>query len=686
MKPVADLTESEAQEELAQLAESIAAADRAYHERDAPDLTDADYDALRRRNAEIEARFPNLVRADSPSKRVGGAPSGGFAKVRHQVPMLSLGNAFTPEDFSEFCDRARRFLGLKDALAFVAEPKIDGLSISLTYEDGVFVRGATRGDGSEGEDVTANLRTMDAVPNRLHGNAPARIEIRGEVFMTKADFLALNAAQEAAGGKIFANPRNAAAGSLRQLDSRITAGRRLSLFAYAMGQASARVAATHWGYLERLKAWGFTVNPLSQLLATEGDAASFQARIGAERAGLAYDIDGVVYKIDDLTLQERLGYVGREPRWAIAWKFPAERATTLLLDIGIQVGRTGALTPVAQLQPVNVGGVLVTRATLHNEDEIKRKDVRVGDTVVLQRAGDVIPQIVAVVLESRPDGTVEYVFPDTCPVCGSAAVRPPGEVVKRCTGGLICAAQVEERLVHFVSRAAFDIDGLGEKTVREFHADGLLKGPADIFALPAHEAEIAAREGWGELSARNLSRAIRARLHIPLARFIYALGIRRIGEANAKLLARHYGSFDNWRAQMTAAVAIGSDARIDLSSIIGIGQAIAEELVEFFAEPRNLATLDELAALLEIEDAAPPAAAEGELAGKLIVFTGSLATMSRPEAKAMAERLGAKVSDSVSKRTDVVVVGEDAGSKAKKAAELGIRTLTEAEWRALAGL
>ncbi len=687
MKPVSDLTDAEAAAELAQLAENIAAADRAYHERDAPDLTDAEYDALRRRNAEIEARFPHLTRADSPSNRVGAAPGGGFAKVRHQVPMLSLGNAFAPDDFAEFCDRARRFLGLKDALAFVAEPKIDGLSISLTYDEGKFVRGATRGDGSEGEDVTANLRTMDAVPNRLHGEAPARIEIRGEVFMTKADFLALNAAQEAAGGKIFANPRNAAAGSLRQLDSRITASRRLSLFAYAMGQASTRVASTHWGYLERLKAWGFSVNPLSELLATEGDAAAFQAKIGAARAGLPYDIDGVVYKLDDLSLQERLGYVGREPRWAIAWKFPAERATTILQDIGIQVGRTGALTPVAQLQPVNVGGVLVTRATLHNEDEIARKDVRVGDTVVLQRAGDVIPQIVSVVLENRPEGTVPYVFPDMCPVCGSAAVRPPGEVVKRCTGGLICAAQVEERLVHFVSRAAFDIDGLGEKTVREFHAAGLLRGPADIFALPAHEADIAAREGWGELSARNLSRAIEARRRIPLARFIYALGIRRIGEANAKLLARHYGSFANWRAQMSAAVAIGSEARIDLSGIIGIGQAIAEELVEFFAEPRNMAVIDALeGALLEIEDAAPPAAAEGELAGKLIVFTGSLATMSRPEAKAMAERLGAKVSDSVSKRTDLVVVGEDAGSKAKRAADLGVRTLTEAEWRALAGL
>jgi len=687
MKPATDLTEAEAAAELALLAEQIAAADQAYHERDAPEITDAEYDALRRRNAEIEAQFPRLVRADSPSKRVGAAPAGGFAKVLHAVPMLSLGNAFAAEDFSEFCERARRFLGLKDTpLAFVGEPKIDGLSINLTYDEGKFVRGATRGDGREGEDVTANLRTMDAVPMHLKGHAPARIEIRGEVFMTKADFLALNEAQEAAGGKIFANPRNAAAGSLRQLDARITAGRRLSLFAYAMGQSSERVADTHWTYLKRLDAWGFDVNPLSRPLASEADAAAFQAEIGAARAALAYDIDGVVYKIDDLALQERLGYVGREPRWAIAWKFPAERATTVLQDILIQVGRTGALTPVAQLQPVNVGGVLVTRATLHNEDEIARKDVRIGDTVVLQRAGDVIPQIVSVVLERRPPSAVPYVFPDTCPVCGSAAVRPPGEVVKRCTGGLICAAQAEERLAHFVSRAAFDIDGLGEKTVREFVAAGLLHGPADIFALPAHEAEIATREGWGDTSARNLSRAIEVRRKIPLARFIYALGIRRIGEANAKLLARHYGSFANWRTQMLAAVAIGSEARIDLASIIGIGPAIAEELAEFFAEPRNLATLDSLAALLEIEAAAPSAAAEGSLAGKLIVFTGTLTTMTRPEAKALAERLGARVTDSVSKRTDLVVVGEDAGSKAKKAAELGVRTVSETEWRELAGV
>ncbi len=683
--PEMDLTEAEAAHELARLAAEIARHDRAYHERDAPEITDAEYDALRRRNAAIEARFPALVRPDSPSLRVGAAPAGGFAKVAHGVPMLSLDNAFVAADFQEFCDRARRFLGLKqEPLAFVGEPKIDGLSISLTYENGRLVRGATRGDGLEGEDVTPNVRTLAAIPARLTGHAPARIEIRGEVFMTKADFLALNATQEAAGQKIFANPRNAAAGSLRQLDARITAARPLSMFAYAMGEASEIPADTHWQWLDRLREWGFQVNPLSQPLAGEDEAAAFQAAMAEQRAALPYDIDGVVYKIDDLSLQRRLGFVGRAPRWAIAWKFPAEQASTVLEGIDIQVGRTGALTPVARLAAVNVGGVLVRNATLHNEDEIARKDVRIGDTVVLQRAGDVIPQIVAVVAAKRPAGAQPYVFPDHCPVCGSAALRPPGEVVRRCTGGLICPAQVEERLIHFASRAAFDIDGLGEKTIREFHADRLIASPADIFRLPDHEAEIAKREGWGETSARNLSAAIQARRRIPLARFIYALGIRRVGETNARLLARHYGSFATWLAQMQAAVQIGSEARSDLGNIVGVGPAIAEELAEFFAEPRNVATIGELAELLDIADA-EPAGGGGELAGKVVVFTGTLATLTRPEAKAMAEKLGAKVTDSVSKKTDLVVVGADAGSKARKAAELGVRIVTEAEWRTLAG-
>ncbi len=683
------LTEPDAASELAHLAREIAHHDRLYHQQDAPEVSDADYDALRRRNAEIEARFPHLIRPNSPSNRVGSAPESGFAKLRHRVPMLSLDNAMNEEEFTEFCARARRFLGLPAGaeLEFVAEPKIDGLSINLTYEHGSFVHGATRGDGTIGEDVTANLRTMKSVPTKLHGKAPALIEIRGEVFMTKADFLAMNDAQAKAGQKAFANPRNAAAGSLRQLDPKITAGRPLSLFAYAMGEASEPVAATHWEYLERLRHWGFDVNPLSDRVPDEAAAAAFQAKMTAERSGLGYDIDGVVYKINDLALQRRLGFVGRAPRWAIAWKFPAEQAMTVLLDIRIQVGRTGALTPVARLEPVNVGGVLVQNASLHNEDEIARKDVRIGDTVVLQRAGDVIPQIVSVVLERRPRDSKPYVYPEKCPVCGSHAVRPPGEVVRRCTGGLICGAQRVERLIHFVSRPAFDIDGLGEKTIQEFYDEGWLHSPADLFHLPKREADIAEREGWGKVSARNLSRAIEARRRIPLERFIYALGIRRIGEANARLLARHYGSFANWRTQMLAATVVGSEAREELGSIVGIGPSIAEELADFFGEPRNVATLDELVEALDtVEDAARVADADSAIAGKTVVFTGTLETMTRPEAKARAEALGAKVTDSVSKKTDLVVVGADAGSKARKATELGVRTITEQEWRELAGV
>jgi DNA ligase (NAD+) len=602
--------------------------------------------------------------------------------------MLSLDNVFDAAEFTEFWTRARRFLGLgADApLAMIGEPKIDGLSINLLYEHGNLINGSTRGDGTEGEDVTANLRTIKAVPQRLRGPVPGLIEIRGEIFMSKADFLALNAQLEAAGQRVLANPRNGAAGSLRQLDPSVTAGRPLSLFAYAMGEASEAVAETHAGYLDRLRAWGFRVNEFSRPLPDEIAAAAFQAEMADGRADLPYDIDGVVYKVDQLALQRRLGFVGRAPRWAVAWKFPAEQTTTRLNAIRIQVGRTGALTPVAELEPVNVGGVLVARATLHNEDEIARKDARVGDTVLVQRAGDVIPQVVAVLTERRPPGTVPFVFPETCPACGSAAVRPPGEVVRRCTGGLVCPAQRVERLVHFVSRPAFDIDGLGEKTIQEFYALGWLSGFADIFRLPAHEAEIAAREGWGAVSARNLARAIRARWRIPLARFIYGLGIRRIGERNAQLLARHYGGYAVWRERMLAATTIGSEERSELGSIVGIGPSIAEELAEFFAEPRNVAALDELAAELTIEDAVSAETADSPLAGKTVVFTGTMETMTRPEAKARAEALGAKVTDNVSKKTDYVVVGADAGSKARKATEMGVRTLTEAEWRALAGM
>ncbi len=681
-------SQEQAAAELARLASEIAQHDRAYHGEDSPRITDAEYDALRRRNAELEAQFPHLARADSPSNRVGAAPEGAFGKIQHRVPMLSLNNAFSPAEFTGFFDRARRFLGLAaDApLALVAEPKIDGLSISLTYENGIFTRGATRGDGAQGEDVTANLRTVKTVPQKLKGEAPARIEIRGEIFITKADFLALNAAQEKSGGKRFANPRNAAAGSLRQLDAAVTAARPLALFAYAMGESSNPVAITHNDYLKQLKRWGFQVNPLSEHLPRPDAAAGFQQKIAAERATLPYDIDGVVYKIDDLALQSRLGFVGREPRWATAWKFPAEQATTILNDILIQVGRTGALTPVAVLEPVNVGGVLVTRATLHNEDEILRKDIRIGDTIMLQRAGDVIPQILGIVPERRPKNAHAFVPLDRCPICGSHAVRPPGEAVRRCTGGLICPAQTVERLIHFCGRAAFDIEGMGDKTVREFHELGWLAEPADIFRLPEREAEIAAREGWGKLSAQNLVRAIEARRRVALGRFLFALGIRRVGATNAKLLARHYSDYETWRVQMLAATEIGSDARLALGSILGVGEAIATELVDFFAERRNLAALDALTAQLTIEPDTHAATENSQLAGKILVFTGTLETMTRPEAKSRAEALGARVTDSVSKKTDFVIVGAEAGSKAKKAAELGVLTLTEPEWREMAGM
>ena len=671
----------DAADERASLAAELAQHDHAYHTLDAPLITDAEYDALRRRYAALTPDAAN----DDPATRVGAPPSHAFSKIRHRVPMLSLGNAFSPADFTDFVARIRRFLGLaEDApLPMVGEPKIDGLSISLTYEHGRFVRGATRGDGAEGEDVTANLRTLRTLPHTLHGSAPALIEIRGEVFIEKADFLALNDAQAAAGHRTFANPRNAAAGSLRQLDVSITAGRPLALFAYAMGEASEPVADTHWAYLQRLRGWGFTANPLSEHLAEAAEAQAFYDRIGAARATLPYDIDGVVFKIDDLVLQRRLGFAGREPRWAIAQKFAAERATTVLDDIRIQVGRTGALTPVAWLAPINIGGVLVTRATLHNEDEIARLDARIGDTVCLQRAGDVIPQIVSVLPERRPAGTTPYAPPTHCPACSSLAVRPPGEVVRRCTGGLICPAQTVERLIHFCARRAFDIEGMGENTITEFHRDGLIAGPADIFRLHTHEAAIAKREGWGALSARNLIAAIEQRRTVPLARFIFALGIRRIGENNAKLLARHYGNFTDWRAQMLEATTIGSEARAALGSIIGVGEAVAGELTEFFMEAHNRDVLDELAGLLTVEDAPAPASGNGELSGKIVVFTGTLQTMSRPEAKARAEAMGARVTDSVSKKTDLVIVGADAGSKAKRAAELGVTTITEAEWAEL---
>ncbi|PHK95665.1 DNA ligase (NAD(+)) LigA [Pseudoroseomonas rhizosphaerae] len=710
--PVDALTEAQAAEELAALAEAIETADIAYHQNDAPVMTDAEYDALRRRNTAIEARFPALKRADSPSEAPpGAAPAAGFAKFRHGTPMLSLDNAFSPEDFAEFAKSIRRFLKLppEEVLAFVAEPKIDGLSVNLLYEKGVFVRGATRGDGTVGEDITRNLETLEELPRRLPEPFPDAIEIRGEVFMTKADFLAFHAEQtrlheererrrergEKVGEavRIPVNPRNAAAGSLRQLNPEVTARRPLKLLAYAQGESSSPVADTHSAYLDQLRAWGFPVNPLSRALPDETAAEAFQAEMAARRAGLAYDIDGVVYKLDRLDWQARLGFVGRAPRWAIAWKFPAERAETVLQEIQIQVGRTGALTPRAVMQPVNVGGVMVQHATLHNEDEIARKDVRVGDTVILQRAGDVIPQIVAVVAEKRPAGSQPFAFPTTCPACGSHAVRPEGEVVRRCTGGLVCPAQTVERLKHFVSRNAMDIEGLGEENILKLHEEGLVRSPADIFRLAPHAERMRGWEGWGKSAkgggtrkVANLLAAIESRRNVPLERFIFALGIRRIGEQNAKLLARHYHSLATWREKMLAATTIGSEAREELGSIQGIGPAIATELAEFFAERHNRDALDDLAREVSPTDAEDFSASDSPFAGKVVVFTGTLEKTSRDEAEAVAERLGARVTKSVSKKTDFVVVGADAGSKAKKAAELNLRTLTEDEWRAMAGL
>lgn len=701
--PVEALTELDAAIELAALAREIARHDKLYHGKDQPEISDAAYDALVARNRAIEACFPQLIRADSPSRRVGAAVAEGFAKSRHGEPMLSLDNVFSPEEFSDFCKRIRRFLGLAEdeALAFVAEPKIDGLSINLLYENGVFIKGATRGDGAEGEDVTANLLTIPSLPRHLKPPFPVSIEIRGEVFMEKADFLSFRATQEeaaearearrAAGEKlgeaivIPANPRNAAAGSLRQLDARITATRPLKLLAYAMGAASEAPAETHHDFLDELRRWGFAVNPLSQRLESEDAAENFHAEVGARRAALAYDIDGVVYKLDRIDWQRRLGFVGRAPRWAVAWKFPAEQAVTELLDIEIQVGRTGALTPRAVMEPVNVGGVVVRHATLHNEDEIARKDVRIGDTVTLQRAGDVIPQILGVVLEKRPTESQPYAFPLNCPACGSHAIRDGEDVVRRCTGGLTCPAQTTERLRHFVSRRAMDIEGLGEENIQFLFDAGLIKSPADIFRLHQKRETLAGFEGWGDRKIDKLLEAIEARRSVALERFIFALGIRRIGEQNAKLLARHYHSLEAWRAGMIAAHIIGSEAREELGSIQGIGPAIAEELMEFFAEPRNLAALDDLATEVSPLPVEETSAGDSPFAAKTMVFTGTLEQMTRDEAEALAERLGAKVTKSVSKKTDFVVVGADAGSKAAKAAELGVKILTETEWLELAG-
>jgi DNA ligase (NAD+) len=690
--PVESLTADDARAELATLAEEIRHHDRLYYTEAAPEISDAEYDALRQRNAAIEAHFPQLVRPDSPSQRVGAAPAVGFAKVTHSRPMLSLENAFEEADVRDFFAGIRNFFSrpadravvAEDEIEIMAEPKIDGLSVGLRYEHGRLVQGATRGDGVTGEDVTANIRTLPSVPEQLNGSGwPETIEIRGEVYMERTGFFALNEERAAAGEGVFANPRNAAAGSLRQLDAAITARRPLKFFAYAWGEASAWFARTHAEALRQFAAWGLTVTARSRLCRGVDRVLAYYHDIAADRAALPYDIDGVVYKVNDLSLQERLGMVSRAPRWALAHKFPAEQAQTVLRDILISVGRQGALTPVAVLEPITVGGVVVQRATLHNEDEIARKDVRIGDTVIVQRAGDVIPQIVGVVTERRPAAARPYQFPDYCPVCGSLAVREPGMVARRCTGGLICPAQAVERLKHFVARDCFDIEGLGTKHIQAFWADGLIRRPGDIFRLDP--TIIAKREGWGEVSARKLVAAIDERRRISLERFINALGIPQVGQATARLLARHYRSLARWRVEMEAALEPDSDAQAGLLDVHGIGPDMAADIIGFFAEPHNRDVLDDLVREVTVLDhSAPTLRAASPLAGKTIVFTGSLDSMSRPEAKARAEALGANVTSSVSAKTDYVVVGADAGSKATKAAARGVTLLDEAAWLALA--
>jgi len=695
------LSEAEAAAELERLAAEIARHDELYYAEDAPAISDADYDALRQRNAAIEARFPALVRPDSPSRRVGSAPVEAFGKVRHAVPMLSLGNAFDEEDVADFMARVRRFLGLAaDAVVeLTAEPKIDGLSISLTYANGRLTQAATRGDGVEGENVTANVKTVRQIPHRLKASAaPELIEVRGEIYLGHADFAKLNAEQAAAGGKVFANPRNAAAGSLRQLDASITARRPLRFFAHGWGAASTLPATTQASVYAAFARWGLPLNPLLKVCTGTDEVIAFHRAMADQRAALGYDIDGVVYKVNRLDWQERLGFVSRAPRWAIAHKFPAEQVTTRLNDIEIQVGRTGALTPAAKLEPVTVGGVVVSNATLHNEDEIQRKDIRIGDTVIVRRAGDVIPQVLGVVLDKRPKDAKPYRMPQLCPACGSHAVREVDErtgrvdIVRRCTGGLICPAQAKERLKHFVSRNAFDIEGLGDKQIELFYDEGRIMQPADIFTLAARDAKLTpserleAKKGFGAKSIDKLFKAIDVRRRVPLDRVIYALGIRHIGETTARDLAKALRSFEAFRAAATAAIAGGKDSAAyrELDDIEGIGATVIDALVDFFGEPHNLKALDELLAEIEVEAFTRPTGAATVLSDKTVVFTGTLERMTRSEAKALAERLGAKVTGSVSAKTDYVIAGADAGSKLGKARELGVAILSEDDWLDLA--
>lgn len=743
---VGDLTQDEAQEELASLSLMLAEANRSYHTLDAPEIPDGDYDALKRRNSEIEARFPSLVRGDSPSDKVGAAPAEGFAKVRHVIRMLSLANAFDTTDIVEFDASVRRYLGLPEnaELAFTAEPKIDGLSLALRYEAGQLVQAATRGDGSVGENVTANARTIADIPQTLK-DAPDLLEVRGEVYMSRADFEALNTRQSARGGKTFANPRNAAAGSMRQLDAEITRTRPLKFFAYSWGDLTAPLAKTQMAAIERLASLGFQTNPLTRLCGSPSEMMAHYAQIAAQRATLDYDIDGVVYKVNDLALQSRLGFRSTTPRWAIAHKFPAELAWTRLEAIDIQVGRTGALSPVARLTPVTVGGVVVSNATLHNEDYIagrdsqgnvirEGKDIREGDWVQVYRAGDVIPKVADVDLSHRPADTVPYCFPTTCPECGSAAIREEGDAIRRCTGGLICPAQAIEKLKHFVARGAFDIEGLGAKQVEMFYGDDVLPihEPADIFTLRDRDAKTLARlknrDGWGDRSAGNLFDAIDARRVIPLERLIFSLGIRHVGEAAARDLALHFGDWsvlaqtvdnarpaaiaqraadESERAERAKAAEEGRRARIketrdaavaasnvptiaheswaELTGIDGIGAVLVLSLSDALANDQERESIDRLVACLEIQPPERPASEGSAVAGKTVVFTGSLEKMTRAEAKARAESLGAKVSGSVSKKTDIVVAGPGAGSKEQKARDLGLTVLDEDSWLELIG-
>lgn len=685
-KELAYLTDLEAAAELAQLSKRLKELEIAYHTYDAPLVSDGEYDALKRRNEELERLFPHLMRSDSPSLRVGSAVAEGFQKITHKVPMLSLGNIFETTEIADFVDKIRRFLGLPDTqeIEFVAEPKIDGLSYSAMYHNGVFETGATRGDGVVGEDITANLKTIDQLPKRFSESdnlfahpVPKWLDVRGEVYMSKSDFLALNSEAEKMGKKLFANPRNAAAGSLRQLDAAVTATRKLSLFSYAYGFLEGKKWSSHWDFLTSLKGWGFPVSPDIKLCKNAQELADYYTDMMAKRADLPYDIDGVVYKVNDYALQERLGFITRSPRWAIAHKFPAEQAITRLNAIRIQVGRTGALTPVADVEPINVGGVIVKHATLHNADEIARKDIREGDMVVIQRAGDVIPQIVDVLTDKRPENSRPFDFPTVCPICGSAAVKEGDDAITYCTGGLGCPAQALESLKHFVSKSALDIDGLGAKNIELFFDLGWIKTAADLFDLPQKYAdELRMRDGWGPKSVENLTEALnKAKSGVALDRFIYALGIREVGEATARLFAKTFGVWDVFFD------AVRSENAFDvLQHIEGVGPVMAQYVVDFFAESHNLTQIHRLVELVQIMPCEKDAEKQTFLSGKTVVFTGTLTTMTRAEAKAKAVSAGAKVSGSVSAKTDFVVAGESAGSKLKQAQNLGVRVLSEKEF------